>query len=242
MMHKRKVTQDVTRHGRRLRSSNFVYSGYARAELSFYTEPIYATERLLDVEAFPGGIWDPCVGQGNVLVACEKCGIPAIGSDIRQRGVASQVLDFLEADTALARNIEKRMAVQPSRGICALYAQALVPGKVAILQRTGWLESARRHRSLFNPGYLHRVWQSPVGRISMPPGGRGVPARGAAACPMRAPPASCARDGPSTTTDSTTADRVATPAAGKATSSRPNWRMQVCGAGPRGGHMSEFRK
>jgi hypothetical protein len=150
-------------------------SGYARATDGYYVEPVSTTERLLAVEDFPGGVWDPCCGQGNVLVACRKHGIPAVGTDLVQRGPASQVLDFLEAGTALAPDLILNPPFDQAERF-AIHALALTPGKICILQRTSWLESARRHRSLFEPGHLIRVWQF-VDRISMPPGGRDVSAK-----------------------------------------------------------------
>jgi hypothetical protein len=150
-------------------------SGYAYAEYSWYCEPRRAIDALLDVEKFDGSVWDPACGGGNIPRACRDRGIEAIGTDIVQRGGADAVADFLR-DTPLSMdhiitNPPFELAVE-----FTLHALSLARHKVAIVQRTSWLEGRKRHRQLFSGGRLARMWQF-SSRISMPPGGVNVAAK-----------------------------------------------------------------
>lgn len=51
----------------------------------WFVEPEAATEYLLRLEPFSGGIWDPACGQGNVVEAALQTGIDAVGTDLRDR-------------------------------------------------------------------------------------------------------------------------------------------------------------
>ena len=58
---------------------------WARAEREWYVEPERCTDQLLSVERFSGWIWDPACGGGNILAACLRNNIRAIGSDLVRR-------------------------------------------------------------------------------------------------------------------------------------------------------------
>lgn len=159
-------------------------SGYERQAQDWYVEPRRAIDELLDVETFRGLISDPACGGGNIVQACLDRGLPAIGSDIVDRGWRSpklagddpQLRDFLEQRATSAMNI----ITNPPFNLAvefALHAMELVEGKVCILQRTTWLEGERRYQALFSKGHLMRVWQF-RSRISMPPGDSTSPAVG----------------------------------------------------------------
>lgn len=150
-------------------------SGYAKQEQEWYVEPRRAIDELLDAESFVGSVWDPACGGGNIPEACRARGMDAWGSDIADRGYGSIFFDFLTS-SATADNI----ITNPPFGLAVsfvLHGLRLVRGKVAILQRTAWLEGEARYNHLFASGHLARVWQFRK-RISMPPGDVVVKAQG----------------------------------------------------------------
>lgn len=152
-------------------------SGYDRQAQDWYVEPRRAVEALLDVEVFEGGVWDPACGGGNIPRACSDRGIEAVGSDIIDRGYGIAPNDFLVGPFFPA---VRHVISNPPFGIAVEFttrALALVDGKVAILQRTSWLEGERRYQALFAKGHLMRMWQF-RSRISMPPGDSGSEPKG----------------------------------------------------------------
>lgn len=58
---------------------------WERDPLDFYVEPRRATEGLLSVETFTGGILDPACGAGNIVETCIAAGLKAAGTDIKRR-------------------------------------------------------------------------------------------------------------------------------------------------------------
>jgi hypothetical protein len=162
----------------RAMSGNPRSSGYEREASDWYVEPRRAIDRLLDTEHFVGSVWDPACGGGNIINACLDRGMHAIGSDIIQRGAATIVGDFLQMRDVLGDNI----ICNPPFNIAVdfvLHGLQLISGKVAVLQRTSWLEGERRYQSLFKHDRLVKSLQF-RSRISMPPGGSSTPAKGGA--------------------------------------------------------------
>ena len=149
-------------------------SGYAKQPDQWYQEPRCAIDALLNVESFagPGIVWDPCCGAGNIPDACLARGLAVSGSDIVDRGYRHHhTLDFLTSSARVDHivcNPPFDLAVE-----FVLHGLKLVTGKVAIIQRTTWLEGDRRYNRLFRLGHLARVWQFRK-RLSMPPGGCGI--------------------------------------------------------------------
>lgn len=149
-------------------------SGYDRAASDWYQEPRFVVDALLDVEPFVGLSWDPACGGGNIPLAMQARGLDCIGSDIADRGYGSAHEDFLTSH-ACAENVVSN----PPYGIIEPFidhALSLTTGKVAILARLALLEGQKR-RSWFQTLPLARVWVSSR-RVSMPPGGTDVPAKG----------------------------------------------------------------
>lgn len=152
-------------------------SGYERQANDWYVEPRRAVDALLDAETFSGIIVDPACGSGNIPEACLARGLVALGGDIVDRGwSATFVRDFLSpgglpCDTIIS-NPPFALAVE-----FAVKALTLASDRVAILQRTTWLEGERRYQALFSQGHLMRVWQF-RSRISMPPGDSDALAQG----------------------------------------------------------------
>ncbi|WP_264873499.1 helix-turn-helix domain-containing protein, partial [Saccharibacter floricola] len=92
----RQIYQDILQSAPESTSSK--KTSYSRVAHDWYVEPEHATDRLLAVEKpFSGTILDPCCGQGNILRACERAGIKAVGSDVVDRGIGARVEDFSAA-------------------------------------------------------------------------------------------------------------------------------------------------
>lgn len=58
---------------------------WPKAADSWYVEPPWVTRLLLQYIDRPRLVWDPCAGGGNVIAGCQAEGVPAVGSDLRQR-------------------------------------------------------------------------------------------------------------------------------------------------------------
>lgn len=150
-------------------------SGYAYAEHGFYQEPSWLVDALLDVEDFSAGVWDPCCGEGTIPKACQARGIHAVGSDVCDRGYGWQQ-DFFEnthspADCHILSNPDYSKMRE-----FVDHALTFTRGKVCVLARLAFLESQAR-RPWFIASPLARVWVSSR-RPSMPPGGKGIVAKG----------------------------------------------------------------
>ena len=71
-------------------------SGYARADLEWYQEPPWVSERLLDAERFDGGAQDTACGVGAIPDVLASRGRPFTGADIVDRAQGKFALrDFL---------------------------------------------------------------------------------------------------------------------------------------------------
>lgn len=151
-------------------------SGYERQTQDWYRESRRAVDALLDVEKFSGTICDPACGSGNIPGACKYRGYETFGSDIIDRGY----LDYGPGDFLTSERPFDNFLSNPPFGIAVdfvLHALSLASNKVAILQRTSWLEGEKRYQQLFSRNQLAHVWQF-RSRISMPPGDSDAEAKG----------------------------------------------------------------
>lgn len=160
-------------------------SGYDRAEYDWYVEGPEIVDALLDIEAhfggFPGPVWDPACGGGNIPQRCKARGIRAKGSDIVNRGYGEAGVDFLACRIRRVGSIITNPPFGRSLKPWAFKALACAKGKVALLAPWSWYESVGRDDllgcGLHYPTPLARVWVSRK-RVSMPPGGLGVKPKG----------------------------------------------------------------
>jgi hypothetical protein len=158
-----------------------------RDDLDFYVEPARAVEALLDVEDFPGRTWDPAVGIGTIPDVFHKRGAACWGSDIVDRGWRHWLtgdcpqFDFLRGGCCAGLPAPDNIVCNPPFKRAEEFIRhslVMTTNKVAMLQRLSFLEGQRR-RKLFLDTPLARVWVF-SSRISMPPGGRGIEAKGGA--------------------------------------------------------------
>ena len=132
-----------------------------------YCEPFWCSERLFAEEKFDGPIWDPCCGFGRIPDSAIKAGLPAMGTDIVDRGYLEfeGVQDFLKSHSDNIPNI----VCNPPFNIAARFAEHALAlndvQKVAMIFPTARLNAAHWLRE--TP--LARVWLM-TPRPSMPPG------------------------------------------------------------------------
>lgn len=150
-------------------------SGYERAAKDWYVEAPWVADLLLDHEAFPTGVWDPCCGAGNIPKRCALRGIDAIGSDIADRGFGAAGIDFFSEHPRTAVSI---VANPPYNRLQAFVDHALVvtSGKVAVVAPMAFLAGQKR-KTWYERGPLARVYVLSR-RPSMPPGGSDIAAKG----------------------------------------------------------------
>ena len=165
-------------------------SGYARNANDWYVEPAEAVHALLDVETFQGETLDPACGGGNIVRVFRSRGLNAWGSDLVMR------YDQMETD-AMPRpmfgctgdftrpvpdeccgNVDNIVSNPPFKIAEKFIVNGLKRArhKVALLQRLAFLEGQQR-AALFTSTPLARVHVFAY-RISMPPGGTEIEAKG----------------------------------------------------------------
>lgn len=133
-------------------------TGTKRVKGDLYTEPVQASERLLDVEEFPYICWDPAAGRGNILKAFRGRGLSIRGTDI------STGTDFLRT-----RRTVDCIITNPPYSIAEKFLDksfGLAKLKVAFLLRLQFLEGIGRFNRIFKSRPPTRVWVFPD-RIGM---------------------------------------------------------------------------
>lgn len=126
----------------------------AREADDFYSTPRSAVEQLLAVEAFEGSIWEPACGDGAISRVLQERGYEVASTDLVDRGYGMTGIDFLMERKPLGRNVLTNPPFKLGTEF-ATHALGLVPGKVAMLLKIGFLEGPTReclHQS------LARVW------------------------------------------------------------------------------------
>jgi len=163
-----------------IRKGNARGSGYKRNADDWYVEPRKAVFALFTAERMWGSVWDPACGSGNIPKLADEWGYTAIASDLKDRGYGETGVDFLS--TGLERQAD-HIVCNPPYHLADLFAEhAYLYGarhKVAMLVRLAWLEGESRFQKIFNalPPARVLVFRN---RISCPPGGFEMPAKGGA--------------------------------------------------------------
>lgn len=149
---------------------------WERDDLDWYVEPPSATDALLRVERFVGGIHDPACGQGNIVLTASANGYAATGSDVVDRAGSPAWFmgrfDFLKAGYPKAiDNIVVNPPFFKAKGAEAFIRKALdvARGKVAVFVDIKFLAGSGRANGLYRELPPHRVWII-TPRPSCPPG------------------------------------------------------------------------
>ncbi|WP_245539121.1 helix-turn-helix domain-containing protein [Saccharibacter floricola] len=163
----RQIYQDILQSAPEATSSK--KTSYNRVAHDWYVEPEHATDRLLAVEKpFSGTILDPCCGQGNILRACGRAGVKAVGSDIVDHGIGARVEDFSAAIPDLKpTSIISNPPFNQAEKFVKL-ALDHTQGRVCLFLRAAFLEGIKRSEWLKQTPPA-RVWHFPD-RISCVPG------------------------------------------------------------------------
>jgi hypothetical protein len=149
-----------------------------RSTNDWYVEPEWAIDGLLDVQRFAGSVWDPACGAGTICKVFARHGFEAVGSDIEDRGFGG-VQDFLDKNFSFV-NVDNIVTNPPFSLAEVFLARALSVArlKVAMLLRLSWAEG-RGRRWVWDTTPLAAVHPF-AARVSMPPGGVKVEAKGGA--------------------------------------------------------------
>jgi hypothetical protein len=154
-------------------------SGYNRVAKDWYIEPPEFVHDLLDVEDFPGVTLDPCCGVGTIPKVFRARGLECRGSDIVDRGYGT-VADFFSLTEPVDNIVSNPPFNLLEKGEFVDHALSLARHKIVVVARLAFLEAERR-REFFKRVPFARVWIS-IARVSMPPGGTDIPAKGGKTC------------------------------------------------------------
>lgn len=125
-----------------------------RAEYDFYATPKSAIEQLLAHEKFQGSVWEPACGNGAISDVLKKQGYNVMSTDLINRGYGVGGLDFLRETKAIAPNIVTNPPFKLGTEFVR-HALKIVPGKVAMLLKIGFLEGPTK-KDLHDQ--LSRIW------------------------------------------------------------------------------------
>ena len=113
----------------------------------FYPTPAWATMALLKNEPFSGTIWEPACGDGSMSLVLRDQGYHVISTDLYDRGYGRTGIDFLKEKRTVSNIITNPPFHLAEQFVIAGMQKATK--KLALLLRLAFLESARRHRSIY---------------------------------------------------------------------------------------------
>lgn len=134
------------------------YTTGERQPDDFYATPPRCTEALLSVETFPHRVWEPACGDGAISRVFVDAGHEVVSTDLVDRGFGVARRDFLFETTLAAPAVVTNPPFKLADEF-TLHALHLGAEKVAIFQRTAWLEGRARHAALWLPHPPARIWQ-----------------------------------------------------------------------------------
>lgn len=122
----------------------------------FYPTPSWATHVLADNEVFDGDIWECACGDGSMAEVLKKRGNPVVASDLYDRGYGESGIDF----RTQARCVDNIVTNPPFHSAEEFVHAGLrqSTGKLALLLRLAFLESAARQRTIFSVKPPSTVW------------------------------------------------------------------------------------
>ena len=129
-----------------------------RASADYYPTPPEVTQALLERETFPGRLWEPACGSGELSEELVSAGYDVHSSELHDRGYGETGSDFLLSD--MPPGVES-IITNPPFGLArefVLHALELKPKKLAILARLGFLEGGKRYREIYADHPPSRVW------------------------------------------------------------------------------------
>ncbi|KXV70986.1 hypothetical protein AD952_11110 [Acetobacter cerevisiae] len=153
-------------------------SGYDRHADDWYVEPAWCVDALVKAERpFIGAVLDPCCGGGNIVTRLRAHGVHAQGADIRDRAAGQfPVMGYAQS---LFDARPDSVVSNPPYGLAQDFIDSCLTtttDRVCVLLRLAFLEGQKRSAS-WKGAPLARVWVCGK-RVSMPPGGTDIPAKG----------------------------------------------------------------
>jgi hypothetical protein len=145
---------------------------YELHEWGFYVENRWVVHQLLDAVEITGAVHDPCCGVGTIPSVCLERGIPATGSDIRDRGFGTvrDMFDLAEPFDNIISNFPYGNKIADKRRLIdrVEHCRKLIRHQMVLILPLTFLESRERN------AYFREhppVWFAPCSnRPSMPPG------------------------------------------------------------------------
>ena len=130
-----------------------------RHSLDWFRTPVWATQALLEREAFPGAVWECAAGDGAMADPIAAAGYRVVASDVAPLRADVVPRDFL-TEQALPDGCESVITNPPFRaaGDFVRHALALGVRKLAIIQRVAFLEGSERQRTIFASHPPARIW------------------------------------------------------------------------------------
>lgn len=129
-----------------------------REKDDFYPTPPYATNKLLEVEAFHGLTWEPACGDGAISKVLHDDGLSVVSSDLVPRGFGDSPVDFLDTFRAVDNIITNPPFVLAQEFI--EHAKKCADKKIAMFLKTTFLEGARRYPMFIDKEFpLARMYQ-----------------------------------------------------------------------------------
>lgn len=144
----------------------------------FFPTPSWATEALIDNEAFSGDTWECACGNGAMSEVLETVCPQTFSSDLYDRGYGEAGIDFLSAGRRFD-NIVTNPPYNAAEGFVKTGLQ-FANKKFALLLRLAFLEGANRQRTIFSNAPPARVWVFSE-RITFYPAGAEVKGSGTTA-------------------------------------------------------------
>lgn len=133
-----------------------------RPSSDFYPTPHGATKALLQHERFPGAIWEPAAGHGDICEVLRSEGFTEIFTSDKHNHLGGPIHDAYGDFTGMDRGDRRvdHIVTNPPYGVAEKFirhALTQADSKVAMLLRLAFLESITR-RPFFDDNPPARVW------------------------------------------------------------------------------------
>lgn len=125
------------------------------SDTEFFPTPTWVTYALMDNEPFEGNVWECACGDGAMSRVIEHFGHPTTSTDWYDRGYGTGGIDFLQA-----KGEADNIITNPPYALAQRFierALTIVKYKAAFLLRLGFLESAKRAKTIFKDNPPARV-------------------------------------------------------------------------------------
>jgi len=138
------------------RAQSLVGTSVGRPEFDYYITPPKATQKLLEVEHFHGGIWEPACGNGAICEVLKASGhVNILATDLIDRGYGETPHDFLTSPYK-CDNVITNPPFTLAEQFVKLSLERTTE-KVAMLCKLQFLEGVKR-KTMFETTPFKSVW------------------------------------------------------------------------------------